>query len=280
MSLDPKCALEALSRLADAEIDLTHTALTLAAADRPGLSLERYVNHLKKLAQDVAERHVALLEEGAEDTAQTQLDVLEHVLVGLHSYAGDEEDPDNIENDSLVRVIDRGKGSPLALCILCLHAAKAQGWDVAGLNIPGYFACRLQKDGQRVIFDPFQQCRLLQAQDIRELVKKALGVHAELSSDYYEPVPNRRILILLQNKIKLRQIELEDYEAALRTVETMRLIDPEEFRLFLDAGILYARAGQPDAAMEALEEYIKKAPDERDRHDAALLLQQIKESAD
>ncbi|GJL85030.1 MAG: hypothetical protein DHS20C02_08050 [Micavibrio sp.] len=278
ISNDPKNYLESVGKSEDSEVDLAAAALAFASIDRPGLSLERYSIHLQKLAKEVGLRHEELLKAGADDNVETQLAALKHVLVDGHDYGGDEGNYDNLENANLVGVIDRGKGMPVTLSILYIHTGKAQGWDIAGLNIPGHFACRLQKDGQVVIFDPFSRCRILQASDIRKLVKKALGEHAELSSDYHDPMPNKNILIRLQNNIKLRQIEMEDYKGALQTVEMMRLIAPEEYRLFLDAGVLYAKLEQLDSAVDALESYIEQAPDARDRADAAQLLAQIKES--
>jgi len=149
---------------------------------------------------------------------------------------------------------------------------------VHGLNIPGHFVCRMDYEGTRLIFDPFAQCALLGAPELRRLIKQSLGPNAELSSTYYEPASNRTILIRLQNNIKMRRIEAEDYEGALNVVEAMRAIDPAEYRLLLDAGVLYARTNRLQKAIVALEDYIGKAPDPRDQHEAALLLQQIRES--
>ena len=104
-----------------------------------------------------------------------------------------------------------------------------------------------------------------------------MGENAELSADYFEPATNREILVRLQNNIKYRQIDAEDYESAIKTVEVMRKIDPDEFRLFLDAGVLYARLKQTGAAIDALEDYIRLAPHDRDRHEAAILLQELKD---
>lgn len=278
LTSDPKTYLESVGSAEDSEVDLAAAALALAAIDRPGLSLERYSIHLKKLAKEVGKRHEELLGAGADDNVETQLAALKHVLADTYDYGGDEGNYDNLENASLLGVIDRGKGMPVTLSILYIHAGKVQGWDIAGLNIPGHFACRLQKDGQVVIFDPFNRCKILQASDIRKLVKKALGDHAELSSDYHDPMPNKNILIRLQNNIKLRRIEMEDYEGALQTVEMMSLIAPEEYRLLLDAGVLYAKLEQLEPAVYALENYIEQAPDARDRYDAAQLLEQIRES--
>lgn len=274
---DPQGYLDGIAGRPDAEIDPALGALALSSFAHPGLSMDRYVRHLKKLARDTGERHASLLASGEEDTARTRVESLRFSLHETQGYRGDEEEYDDLQNADLVRVIDRRRGMPIALCILYIHAGRTLGWDVHGLNIPGHFAARLDLDGQRLIFDPFGSCAVLDAAGLRGLVKKALGPGAELSAGYYEPAGNRAMLIRLQNNIKLRLIESEDYEGALRAVETMRRIDPGEYRLLLDAGVLNARTGRPRAAMEALEAYIEKAPDIQDRHDAALLLREIRE---
>ncbi|QQG36955.1 MAG: transglutaminase family protein [Micavibrio aeruginosavorus] len=262
----------------DSAIDLGKTALLLSELAHPGIVSERYMAHIRKLGADVGHRYQSLLTSGAEDNAETQLAALKHILADQYGYHGDEVRYDDIRNADLIDVIERRKGMPITLAILYILAAQAQGWNVAGLNIPGHFVVRLEKDGQRLIFDPFQRCVLLNAPELRQLIKKTVGEHAELSASYFEPVGPRQILIRLQNNIKTRLIEGEDYERALLVVESMRAIDPHEYRLLLDEGVLCARTGKAQAAMLALEEYIKQAPDQRDRQEAAILLQHIRSS--
>lgn len=264
--------------LADDLVDPAEVALLFAALAHPGISLERYRIHLKKTAEDVAERYKALLAAGAEETPETRLASLKHILADKQGYEGDRDNPAHIQNADLIQVIDRRKGGPLTLGILYMSAARAQGWQVSGLAIPGYFAARMDAGGHRLIFDPFEGCRILQAADLRRLVKQAKGPQAELSIDYYNAAGNREILIALQNQVKLRQVEAEDYEGALQSVEAMRAVDPGEFRLLLDAGVLNARTGRRDAAIAALEDYIGKAPDPRDRREAAILLLQVRDA--
>lgn len=270
--------LQAIGTLPDDAIDLGRVALYLAALDQPGISLERYDIHLRKLADEVRERHQALLEAGATDSVETRLAALKHIIADKHDYDGDTEKYDDLQNASLIRVIDRRKGMPIALAILYIQTGRSLGWDVYGLNLPGHFVCRIDQDGQRVIFDPFNRCAMLQAHELRQLVKRSMGPHAELSADYYHPANNRTILMRLQNNIKLRRIEAEDYEGALETVEAMRAVDPGEYRLLLDAGVLYARTNRLQNAIVTLEAYIEKAPGDRDRQEAALLLDQLRDS--
>lgn len=271
--------LKAIGAQADKDVNLAEAALHLAVLNHPGISLDRYKNHLKQLGEDVKNQYETLIKAKADpDTPRTRLAALKDVLALQNNYTGDEDSYDDLENANLIRVIDRRKGMPISLSILYIHAARAQGWDIAGLDMPGHFIVRLDLNSERLIFDPFYDCRVLNAADLRALVKKTLGDRAELSVSYYEPTPNRSILIRLQNNIKVRQLEHEDFEGALRTVESMRAIAPDEYRLLFETGILYARTGQPRAAIEDLEQYIDKAPNNKDREDAALLLQQIRQN--
>ena len=277
MRLDPRTYLDKLSICADEEIDVGLGALTLAAcmAD-PELLIERYEHHLKKLAEDVTARHADLLRAGAQDDVQTRCAALKHVLSDQYGYVHDPRAHQDIQSADLIRTIDRACGGGVVLGILYMHAARAQGWAIHGLDIAGHFACRLDQGGQRLIFNPAESCKNLEAPDLRLLVKQTLGPHGELSAQYYEPLSNRQILVALQNHIKFKQIEFEDYEGALKSVELLIAVAPEEFRLLLEAGVLYARTGQPGPAIEALERYITQAPYGRDRREALLLLSELK----
>jgi regulator of sirC expression with transglutaminase-like and TPR domain len=269
-------ALAAMGARADDDIDLAEGALLFAAADHPGIVLDRYRAHLKKLAEGAAENFAQMMTNGLPDNAETRLNALRVTLFSDHGYAGDEEDYNNLDNADLIRVIDRRRGMPIALAILYIGTARAMGWDAWGLNVPGHFLARLDHGGQRVIFDPFHGGMVMNAAEIRARIKGVLGPQAELSADYYNPASNRDILVRLQNNRKIRLIEAEEYEAALDVVAGLRLFAPDEYRLLLDEGVLCARTDRNQAAIRALEAYIEKAPGADDRHDAALLLDEIK----
>ena len=271
-------SLDEVGRIADEDIDLYKTALILSAQRHKGRSQDRYIQYFKKVKDQVADAYATLLLEGEGENAQTRLGALTHILYSQEGFTGDTEHYDDLDNADLMQVIDRRKGMPIALAILYIAAGRAQGWDVAGLNMPGHFICRIEHGGERLIFDPFAGGNVLNAADLRHILKRTHGPNAELSASYYEVAGNRETLIRLQNNIKLRLIEQEEYEDAVRIIETMRRIDPEEYRLLFDAGVLYARLDQNMAAMRALEGYIDRAPLSRDRQEAAILLQQIRQN--
>lgn len=270
--------LRDLGALPDKDVPLSDTALQMSAYMHPGLSIDRYQEHLKILRNGVAQRFHDLLMAGAEDTVGTRLAALKHVIADEFKYEGDKDHYNDLQNADLVRVIERRKGLPIALAILTLDAAQAQNWDIEGLNFPGHFLLRLSHQGHIVIFDPFNAFNILEAPDLRALIKSMAGPEAELSATYYEPASNRDILLRLQNNIKHRQIEGEDYTAALQTVEMMRWIAPADYRLLFDAGVLYAKTNHIAQAIDSLEEYLTKTPHAADKYDAQLFLQSLKDS--
>jgi regulator of sirC expression with transglutaminase-like and TPR domain len=270
--------LTELGHHSDDALPLGETALLLSSLTHPGLNLDRYLQHFHILATDVARRYGDLIQSGAGDTAETRVAALKHVIADQYGYDGDKDNYDNLQNADMVCVIDQRKGLPIALAILTLEAGRTQGWDIDGLNFPGHFLLRLGYQGTRLIFDPFNQFTILGAPDLRNLIKLIAGQEAELSSSFYQAASNRDILIRLQNNIKLRQVEAENYDAALETVETMRLFAPDENRLLLDAGVLYARTGRKQDAINVLEDYIKNAQTPEDRYDARQLLQNLRDS--
>lgn len=145
-----------------------------------------------------------------------------------------------------------------------------------GLNFPGHVLVRLEHDGTRLIFDPFHGCKLMQAPDLRALLKATMGPHAELSVSYYETASNRDLLMRLQNNIKLRQIDAEDYTGALETIRAMRTIAPQENRLLFDEGILSAKTGHPQAAITVLEQYLATPLSPREKQDVLALLAELR----
>src|SRR6266576_7017498 len=124
-------------------LPIGEAALALASFERPRVALGRYRQHLAAIARDVG-RHA-----GAAGDLTARAQSLNEIILLKHGYSGDELTYDDLQNGNLMRVVDRRKGLPVALGILYLHAARAQGWESVGLAFPGHFLIRLGEGAER-----------------------------------------------------------------------------------------------------------------------------------
>lgn len=260
----------------DAEMDLGECALALALLFLPGIKPERYRFHLQKLAEHLAEEFSARLRLGAEDNLQTRIAALKKVVHEAHGYKGNEQNYDDIQNANFIRVIERRQGLPVALGILYVILARKMKWQIDGLNFPGHFMVRMEKDGERAILDPFKGGHEMNAAELRQLLKSIAGKNAELSHNFYDPVGNREMLIRLENNLKKRLIESEEYAQAIIVAEAMEALAPDEYRILFDKGVLYARLGQKQQAANAIEQYIDRTPHALEKQQAQALLAEIR----
>lgn len=241
-------ALQAIGRLPDEEIDIGEAALLLAALARPAVPLDRYRAHLAELAQEFA---VVL----GSDTADVEAaaEALVEVLHRRHGYVGDSLTYDDPQNANLIRVIDRRKGLPVALGILYMHAARSHGITADGLAFPGHFLIGITAGGRRLLLDPFNGGRTVDAATMRQLLKSLGGETTELSPAHHRPVPTRSVLLRLQNNVKIRALNVGDTARAAECLRAMTALSPDEAGLWFELGEVETRAGNLSAAIAAFE---------------------------
>lgn len=261
----------------DADIDLALTMLSVFSPFHEGLSVARHAVHLSKLSKDVSQRFSALLKEGAQDDARTRLAALKYVLSEQEEYTLNDEDlPDILESHNLIRSIDQRKGGAGVLALLYARTADSLGWHMEVLSLPDLYICRLIMENEHILFDPAHMCGILEAHDLRAKLKAVIGENAELSASYYEALKDRDFIIRLLNPVKNRYIEAGDYGPAIQLIDKMRELVPDEYRLLFDSGVLNARVGATEKAINDLEGYIAKAPNTYDCEDARTLLYELK----
>ena len=228
-------------------VDIAMAALWLAALRRPGIDLEPYCQHLATMAEAVADQ---VRRRGA------ALEALRQVVAASYGYRGDADTYDDLQNADLIRVIDRRKGLPVALSIVYMHVARAQGWDCVGLSFPGHFLIRLEVEGARHVLDPFYGGIVREANDMRDLLKSVGGSGAELSPRHFEPVADRDVLLRLENNTKSRLLQRDDSAGAAQSVARMLMVAPDLPELLFEAGMLEAQLEHTRAAIGLLDRFL------------------------
>lgn len=247
---------------------LAEAALLLAALDHPGREVGPYLRHLDDLTASLLNRRIP----GAADRS----DALSTVIHIEHGYGGDRETYDDMVNANLMSVIDRRKGLPVALAILYIETARRAGWQAWGLDFPGHFVLRLDGESDRVIIDPFHAGVTVEPPALRQMLKTYVGPDAELEPKYYDPMPDRAVLLRLLNNIRGRALQGGNNARGLQIMQRMLLIAPADARLWLESAAIQAKSGQLKGAREAVETCIGLKPEAAITQQAQKLMETLR----
>ncbi len=270
--IDPRDALDAIGQLPDVEIDLAGAAVQLARIDMPELDWKAATQHLSELARSA----VGLANELPSSDLSARAGALAGMITGRYGYAGDTSSYENAANANLIQVIERRRGLPVALGILWLHCARAAGWGAHGVDFPGHFLVALEgqntsrrnrgPEQQQTVLDVFAGGVPLDARDMRNLLKRVEGRHAELRPGVLQPMSGRSVLLRLQNNIRTRRQAAGDLQGALSCTEDMLRIAPDAAPLWREAAVINDRLEHVGAALRCYERFLDLVP----QGDAAL----------
>lgn len=161
------------------------------------------------------------------------------------------EDPGNAD---IIAVAERRRGAAVALGVFYLHAARACGLNLQGVDFPGHFLLRIETEEGPLALDPFSEGRVVLPS---ELTRRAL--HAGLTPNVADrldrlmaPVSDRAVLIRLQNTVYARAWQAQDYARAEHAALRRALIDPADHRPWLDVAAAREGQGALAGALEAL----------------------------
>lgn len=235
----------------------------LAALDHTECDLRSYRAHLAEIAEQ-ARLHGRLATSAVEGGH-----ALASLLAGRYGYDGDRIAYDDPQNADLVAVIDRRRGMPVALGILYLHAARAAGFEAAGLSSPGHFLLRLRLRGSEALVDPFNGGAALE--------REFLGVPPSMRDlpgnghRSTEAVNDTEILLRLQNNLKLRALQIGAGGRALEIAQRMALLAPRRPEIWMDIARLAEAENALGAARNAYETCLALARRDAPLHNEAAL---------
>lgn len=254
-------------------MDIADAALLAGALDRPTLPIDRYHRHLEKLQTKVGD--YARIGDGPVPVA-VMIDALRQVLSRHYGYGGGESNGTDEDCFDLTRVIDSRTGSSDALAILYATTARRLGWEAEILHIPGRMLIRLQALGERLVADPLGDGRTLEPADIRAILKAFDGNESELTPNGLKVMTDKEALLRLFAGRKAVLLRGKRLEEAAGLLDLALRIAPEEPTLWRECGLLNARLDRIQAAVDALEEYLRLGAGESARYNTTILLQELR----
>jgi regulator of sirC expression with transglutaminase-like and TPR domain len=152
-------------------------------------------------------------------------------------------------------VAGRRRGLAVTIGLFYLHAGRACGLTVQGVDFPGHFLLRIETEEGPLALDPFSEGRVVLPS---ELTRRAL--HTGLTPNVADrldrlmaPVSDRAVLLRLQNVVFARASATGDYARAERAALRRALLDPLDHRPWLDVAAAREGQGALAGALEALQ---------------------------
>jgi regulator of sirC expression with transglutaminase-like and TPR domain len=243
-----------LMKRKEERIDLGLAALLIAKEEYPRLSIEDYVERLDQLAADFQ------VEVDVDADGPATCRALARFLVEQHGYNGNRDDYYDPRNSYLNDVMDRRAGIPISLSVLYIEVGRRAGLSLSPVSFPGHFLIKHASERGELYIDPFNDGRIMDVEDCRELFARSYGSPAQFTEAMLGAATKRQVVRRMLLNLKRIYTQNDEAEKALRTVELLTAVTPWDLDEVRDRGILRYRLGETEKALEDLRTYAEHAP--------------------
>ena len=202
------------------------------------------------------------------------ISLLNEFLFDTEEFQGDLDDYYNPKNNFLNHVLEEKSGIPITLCILYTEIAKYADLD---LKIVGFPSHVIVKYGEEMILDPFNGGRLLELEDLQEILYQNYGDSVEFEAEYLNQISDEKIIIRMLRNLKNSYTDSFAYEMASMCNKMILGIIPDSPDEIRDMGILEQKLHNYDNAIEFLNKYLDMEPN---AEDVDFVLETIREIRD
>ena len=253
----------------EGDVDLARAALLIAAEEYPQLVPEPYLHRLDIFTEQVRDR---LSEETAPPVV---LNEISRLLFEMEGFRGNSEAYYDPRNSFLNDVLDRKLGIPLTLGIVFLEIGWRLDLPLRGVNFPGHFLLRYEGEAFRLLVDPFHSGQIRFEDQAQELLDRVYGGSVPMQPDYLRGASKHDILVRLLSNLKTIYLNTRDDAKALSAIDRILLIRPDAPDEIRDRGMVLARTGKIDEAIQALSRYLEAMPSAPDASRVKLLLDEL-----
>jgi regulator of sirC expression with transglutaminase-like and TPR domain len=233
----------------------------------PDLEIEDYIKRISKIGYSLKES----ISDVKNPTYLISM-LNEHLFKNL-GFSGDDDDYYNPKNNFLNDVIDKKTGLPITLSILYCEIAKFIGLDLRIVGFPGHV---LVKYNEEMILDPFYDGRVLEIEDLDEILDTNFDGELEFRPEFLDEISTEQVLIRITRNLKNSYVQSFVYEKALRCVNMILELEPESSEEIRDKGILEERLLNYEKALLYLNKYLEMEPNAEDVDFVLELIRSIK----
>jgi regulator of sirC expression with transglutaminase-like and TPR domain len=264
---DPFVA-EWLSFVTNPNFNLVEKCLKFAQIlEHPDLDIEQYIQKISQMGRTLKE----LTSDVKNPTYLVS--ILNEFLFDNLGFIGEMDDYYNPKNNFLNEVIDKKSGLPITLSILYVEIAKFIGLDLKIIGFPSHV---LVKYNEEMILDPFNDGRLLDIDDLQEILDRNFDGNLEFEPEFLDEIKPEQVLVRLARNLKNSYFQSYANEKALKCVNMTLSIEPESPEDIRDKGVLEEKLLNHDTALKYLNQYLEINPNAEDVDFVLELIRSVK----
>ena len=201
------------------------------------------------------------------------ISLLNEFLFDVERFQGDLDDYYNPKNNFLNYVLDKKSGIPITLCILYTEIAKYANIDLKIVGFPSHVIVKFEEE---MILDPFNRGRLLELEDLQEILYQNYGDSVEFEAEYLNEISEEKILVRMLRNLKNSYMDSFAYDMAIICNKMILGIIPYSIDEIRDMGILEEKLGNYENATKFLNTYLEKDPNAEDVDYVLELIKEIR----
>jgi regulator of sirC expression with transglutaminase-like and TPR domain len=234
------------------DLDLGLAALLVAGEEYPELDIAEHLGLLDGFAEEILGRS------SGETRAPEVARIVSQYLFEEQGFQGNANDYYNPENSYFNRVLDTHSGIPITLSLLFLEVARRVGLRCNGVGMPGHFLVGLE--GGEVYLDPFRGGAVMNADDCRRLAEGMFGPRMAWRDSYLEPCTKYEFLFRLLNNLKVVYEHSGTADKGISVIQRMIMVNSQASALYKDLAEMQFQLQQYRAALRSLETYLTADP--------------------
>ena len=282
-SVKPLSALEYFTSLvqSDEQFPLLEAATSLAQDEHPELDIGAVLADVDRLAARVKTRM-------AHDApALHRLRLLNQFFYGELGFGSNLNHYYDPENSFVSAVLHRRKGIPITLAVIWLELAQSLGLKASGVSFPGHFLVKIRLPNGQAVMDPVSGLSL-NREELLDRLSPFIRPRQDLSdaqamdvilSLYLQSASARDIVARMLRNLKEIYCTHEDWPRALRVLNRLTVLLPEDWEYHKERGLIYADQGDLDRAEDDLLLYLAHAQDPVGTSEVEKRLRELRDQA-
>jgi regulator of sirC expression with transglutaminase-like and TPR domain len=260
--------------LPDDRLDLLFGTVLIARDSYPWLTFAEQSQRFDELAAPLVRERLHELPVTDRCTRMAEY------LYGECGFRGNTDDFHDPRNSFINVVLDRRLGIPISLAVVYIEVARRCGMSVNGVGFPGHFLVRLDDPirNEALLADPFGGGVALDRSALQRLLSQTSSAK-KLDASMLLPASTRQILARMLMNLRGIYATRGDYARLLLVLDRMIDLIPEVANEVRDRGLLWAKLGAPQAALQDLKRYVDSLPHAGDVAEIRRLVAQLENSS-